>query len=63
MTATAHGAISDLGTLTCTERESLIEHRASVEGPHTTTPRNLIRLSIGLENAADLIEDLDAALR
>ena len=43
--------------------ESLIEHRASVEGPHTTTPRNLIRLSIGLENAADLIEDLDAALR
>ena len=43
--------------------ESFIEHRASVEGPHTTTPRNLIRLSIGLENAADLIEDLDAALR
>ena len=43
--------------------ESFIEHRASVEGPHTTTPPNLIRLSIGLENAADLIEDLDAALR
>jgi cystathionine gamma-synthase len=42
--------------------ESFIEHRASVEGPQTTTPRNLIRLSIGLENAADLVADLDAAL-
>jgi cystathionine gamma-synthase len=42
--------------------ESFIEHRASVEGPHSTTPRNLIRLSIGLENAEDLVEDLDAAL-
>jgi cystathionine gamma-synthase len=42
--------------------ESLIEHRASVEGPHTQTPQNLLRLSIGLEAAADLIEDLDAAL-
>jgi len=42
--------------------ESLVEHRASVEGPHTQTPQNLLRLSIGLEAAADLIEDLDAAL-
>ena len=42
--------------------ESLIEHRASVEGPHTLTPQNLLRLSIGLEHAADLIADLDAAL-
>ena len=42
--------------------ESLIEHRASVEGPHTQTPQNLLRLSIGLEAAADLIADLDAAL-
>jgi cystathionine gamma-synthase len=42
--------------------ESFIEHRASVEGPRTTTPRNLIRLSIGLENAADLVADLEAAL-
>jgi cystathionine gamma-synthase len=41
---------------------SLIEHRASVEGPDTTTPQNLIRLSIGLENAEDLMADLDAAL-
>ena len=42
--------------------ESLIEHRASVEGPGTTSPENLLRLSIGLENADDLIEDLDQAL-
>ena len=43
--------------------ESLIEHRASVEGPGTRTPPGLLRLSIGLEHAADLIEDLDQALR
>ena len=43
--------------------ESLIEHRASVEGPDTLTPQNLLRLSIGLENVGDLIEDLDQALR
>jgi cystathionine gamma-synthase len=42
--------------------ESLIEHRASVEGTGTTSPENLLRLSIGLENADDLIEDLDRAL-
>jgi len=42
--------------------ESLIEHRASIEGPHTPTPRNLLRLSIGLEHPDDLIEDLDRAL-
>jgi cystathionine gamma-synthase len=42
--------------------ESLIEHRASVEGPRTQTPQNLLRLSIGLEAAADLIADLEAAL-
>ena len=42
--------------------ESLIEHRASIEGPETKTPPNLLRLSIGLENAHDLIEDLDQAL-
>jgi cystathionine gamma-synthase len=43
--------------------ESLIEHRASIEGRGTTSPENLLRLSIGLENADDLIEDLDQALR
>jgi cystathionine gamma-synthase len=42
--------------------ESLIEHRASVEGPHGNTPPNLLRVSIGLENADDLIADLAQAL-
>ena len=42
--------------------ESLIEHRASIEGPGTTSPAGLLRVSIGLENADDLIEDLDHAL-
>jgi len=42
--------------------ESLVEHRASMEGPHTQTPPNLLRLSIGLENPADLVADLDQAL-
>src|SRR5262245_21568285 len=42
--------------------ESLIEHRASIEGPGTTSPEGLLRASIGLENADDLIEDLDQAL-
>jgi cystathionine gamma-synthase len=42
--------------------ESLIEHRASVEGPTTISPRNLLRISVGLENADDLVEDLARAL-
>jgi cystathionine gamma-synthase len=42
--------------------ESLVEHRASIEGPGTRTPENLLRLSIGLEHADDLIEDLEQAL-
>jgi cystathionine gamma-synthase len=42
--------------------ESLIEHRASIEGPGTTSPEGLLRLSIGLENADDLVADLDQAL-
>jgi len=41
---------------------SLIEHRASVEGPHTRTPQNLLRISVGLENTEDLIADLEQAL-
>lgn len=41
---------------------SLIEHRASIEAPGTQTPPNLLRLSIGLENADDLIQDLAQAL-
>jgi cystathionine gamma-synthase len=42
---------------------SLIEHRASIEGPQSRTPENLLRLSIGLENTEDLIEDLALGLR
>ncbi len=43
--------------------ESLIEHRASVEGPNSSVARNLLRLSVGIEDAGDLIEDLEQALR
>lgn len=43
--------------------ESLLEHRASIEGAGTKTPENLLRLSIGLEHVDDLIADLDQALQ
>lgn len=42
--------------------ESLIEHRASVEGPNPRSPQNLLRISVGLEHAEDLVEDLRQAL-
>jgi cystathionine gamma-synthase len=42
--------------------ESLIEHRAAVEGPHSEVPKNLLRLSIGIENCQDLIDDLEQSL-
>jgi cystathionine gamma-synthase len=42
--------------------ESLIEHRASIEGPGSKTPQNLLRLSIGIEDSEDLIDDLAQAL-
>ena len=42
--------------------ESLIEHRASVEGPTSLAPANLLRMSVGLEHPDDLIEDLERAL-
>jgi cystathionine gamma-synthase len=42
--------------------ESLIEHRASIEGPHSVTPESLLRVSVGLENVEDLMADLDEAL-
>jgi cystathionine gamma-synthase len=42
--------------------ESLIEHRASVEGPSSPCPSDLLRLSVGLEDADDLYADLDQAL-
>ena len=42
--------------------ESLIEHRASVEGPGTPAPPDLLRLSVGIEDAGDLLIDLEQAL-
>ena len=42
--------------------ESLIEHRASVEGPHSEVPKNLLRLSVGIENVDDLIADIEQSL-
>lgn len=43
--------------------ESLIEHRNSSEGEGSRTAQNLLRVSVGLEHAADLVEDLGQALR
>jgi cystathionine gamma-synthase len=42
--------------------ESLIEHRASVEGANSPTPPDLLRLSVGLEHVDDLFGDLREAL-
>lgn len=42
--------------------ESLLEHRASSEGPDTKTPQNLLRVSVGLEDPGDLLADLRQAL-
>jgi cystathionine gamma-synthase len=42
--------------------ESLVEHRASVEGAGSPVPADLLRLSVGIEHPDDLIADLDAAL-
>ena len=42
--------------------ESLIEHRATMEGPDTKTPFNLLRISVGLEHIDDLIADMKQAL-
>jgi cystathionine gamma-synthase len=43
--------------------ESLIEHRASVEGTGTPCPPDLLRLSTGIEDPDDLFRDLDTALQ
>jgi cystathionine gamma-synthase len=63
------GALQAIGRLHLWKRatslggvESLIEHRASVEGPQSLTPPDLLRLSVGLESPRDLIADLDQAL-
>jgi cystathionine gamma-synthase len=42
--------------------ESLIEHRASIEGPGTPVPGDLLRLSAGIESAEELLGDLEQAL-
>jgi len=42
--------------------ESLIEHRRTTEGPSSPVPDDLLRLSVGIEAAGDLIADLEAAL-
>jgi cystathionine gamma-synthase len=43
--------------------ESLIEHRASIEGAQSRTPQNLLRLSVGIEEPEDLMDDLAQALK
>mgnify|MGYP001824433985 CR=1 FL=1 len=43
--------------------ESFIEHRASIEGPGTPVPEDLLRLSVGIEDPGDLIADLEEALK
>jgi cystathionine gamma-synthase len=65
----AKEAIRFIGKLTLFTRatslggvESLIEHRASSEGPNSTTPKNLLRISVGLEHVEDLLDDLAQAL-
>ena len=42
--------------------ESLIEHRRATEGPSSPVPDDLLRLSVGIEAAGDLVADLEAAL-
>lgn len=63
------GALAMMGRLRVWKRatslggvESLVEHRASVEGPQSTTPPDLLRMSVGLEDAGDLVGDIEAAL-
>jgi len=43
--------------------ESLIEHRASIEGAGSPCPTDLLRLSAGIESPDDLFADLDQALK
>ena len=42
--------------------ESLIEHRLSMEGPSSSVPDDLLRISVGIEAVGDLVADLEAAL-
>lgn len=65
----APGALACMGRLRLWRRatslggvESLIEHRASIEGSQSSTPPDLLRMSVGIEDAGDLIADLEQAL-
>jgi len=65
----APAALSFIGRLRVWKRatslggvESLVEHRASIEGPLSSTPADLLRMSVGLEDAGDLIADMEQAL-
>ncbi|MEC8371278.1 MAG: PLP-dependent transferase, partial [Pseudomonadota bacterium] len=42
--------------------ESLLEHRATVEGPDSSVPDNLLRISVGIQDVGDLVADLEQAL-
>ena len=42
--------------------ESLVEHRLTTEGPGSACPPGLVRLSVGLEDAGALVEDLEQAI-
>jgi cystathionine gamma-synthase len=63
------GALAFIGRLHVWKRatslggvESLVEHRASIEGPDSAAPADLLRMSVGLEDASDLIGDIERAL-
>jgi cystathionine gamma-synthase len=63
------GALGFIGKLRVWKRatslggvESLVEHRASIEGPESAAPADLLRMSVGLEDASDLIGDIEQAL-
>jgi cystathionine gamma-synthase len=65
----ARAAIASAAAVTLWKRatslggvESLIEHRASAEGANSPCPDDLLRLSVGLEDPADLLADLEGAL-
>lgn len=65
----APGALTFIGKLQIWKRatslggvESLVEHRASVEGPQSPTAPDLLRMSVGLEDTGDLIADIEQAL-
>jgi cystathionine gamma-synthase len=65
----AEGALAFIGRLRIWKRatslggvESLVEHRASVEGPQSPTAPDLLRMSVGLEDSGDLAGDIEQAL-